>query len=146
MQYGTTCLSIVILTGSMFSLIGCSNSTTSPSAQPHLHQGSLSLGTGPESIKVVNFGSPRTGILSASDDWTNSDNDIDIYLFQATCSIVHIAANEAGCTEEEAIASDTTDRKPATVTSAVTINGYTLVIVNYNDYISDTATYRLEIN
>lgn len=146
MNYGAKYISVMILIGSIFSLIGCSNNTTSPSAQPYLNEGSISLGTGPESIKVVNFGSPQTGILSASVDWANSDNDIDIYLFQATCSIAQIAANEAGCTEEEALASDTTDRKPATLTSAVTVGGYTLIVLNYNDFASDTATYRLEIN
>ena len=146
MNYGAKYLSALILAGPMLSLLGCSDSTTSPSAQPYLNEGSISLGTGPESIKLVNFGSPRTGVLTASVDWTNSDNDIDIYLFQATCSIAQIVANETGCTEDEALSSDTGGRKPATLPSAVTVGGYTHLILNYNEVTSDTATYRVEIN
>ena len=63
MNYGAKYLSALILAGPMLSLLGCSDSTTSPSAQPYLNEGSISLGTGPESIKLVNFGSPRTGVL-----------------------------------------------------------------------------------
>ena len=54
------------------------SSLRTASAQLQIIQGSISLGTGFDSLKVVNFDATRVGTLSASVKWTHAPTTISI--------------------------------------------------------------------
>jgi hypothetical protein len=124
-------------------LAGCGGSPSSPSAQPQLIQGTISLLAG--GGDVVNFTATRAGTLSASVNWTSAENDVDIFLVKANCSVANLVAESAGCAESDTVASDERLVMPAIFSTAVTTGPYTLILSNFSSA-SESATYRLEIN
>ncbi len=123
---------------------GSSSSPSSPSAQPQLIEGTISLLAG--GIDVVNFTATRAGTLSASVNWTSAENDVDIFLVKANCSLANLVAEAAGCAESDTVASDERLVMPAVFSIAVTTGPYTLILSNFFSSASESATYRLEIN
>jgi len=123
---------------------GSSSSPSSPSAQPQLIEGTISLLAG--GIDVVNFTATRAGTLSASVNWTSAENDVDIFLVKANCSLANLVAESAGCAESDTVASDERLVMPAVFSTAVTTGPYTLILSNFFSSASESATYRLEIN
>ena len=134
---------VLIMVCAVFSLAGCGGSSTSPSAQLQIIQGSRSLAAA--GTDVVNFVATRAGSLSASVDWTNADNDIDTFLVGATCSFSDLLTEAAGCAEADTIASDESLAKPAVFTATVAEGAYTLILTMYSGT-TDTVTWRIEIN
>ena len=130
----------------IFNLIGCGGSSTSPSSQPQIIQGSVStdtflLGT----IKLVHFSTTKAGTLSSSVNWNNTNNNFDTYLLKGTCTIAKLLSEESGCAYEDRLAGDESDNKPAVFTAAVSVGAYTLIMA-YEALAADTATYRMEVN
>ena len=124
-------------------LAGCGGSSSSPSAQPQLIEGTISLLAG--GVDVVNFTATRAGTLSASVNWTSAENDVDIFLVKANCSLANLVAESAGCAESDTVASDERLVMPAVFSTTVTTGSYTLILTNFTSA-SESATYRLEIN
>ena len=133
----------VMVTCVALGLAGCGGSSSSPSAQPQLIEGTISLLAG--GIDVVNFTATRAGTLSASVNWTSAENDVDIFLVKANCSVANLVAESAGCAESDTVASDERLVMPAVFSTAVTTGPYTLILSNFSSA-SESATYRLEIN
>ena len=128
----------------ILNLIGCGGSSTSPSSQPQIIQGSVSTDTG-LGIKVVHFSTTKAGTLSSSLNWNNTSNIFDTYLIKGTCSVGQLLLEGPGCEHTDAIAEDISDNKPAVFTSAVSVGAYSFVMA-YLGIANDTATYRIEIN
>jgi hypothetical protein len=128
----------------ILNLIGCGGSSTSPSSQPQIIQGSISTDTG-LGIKVVPFSTTKAGTLSSSVNWSNTTNDFDTYLINGTCSVGQLLLGASGCEYTDAIAEDISHNKPAVFTSAVSVGAYSLVMA-YLGLADDTATYRIEVN
>ena len=134
---------VVIVVGVVFSLAGCGGSSTSPSAQPQIIQGSRTLAEG--GLDVVTFVATRAGSLSASVDWTNADHDIDTFLVGGTCLFSDLLNQVAGCVDGDIRASDDSLAKPAVFTATVAEGAYTLILTMYSGT-TDTVTWRIEIN
>ena len=143
---------VLIMVCAVFSLAGCGGSSTSPSAQPQIIQGSRSLAAA--GTDVVNFVATRAGSLSASVDWTNADHDIDTFLVGGTCLFSDLLNQVAGCVDGDIMASDDSLAKPAVFTATVTERPYTLILSNSGSFIvnfnlfgdANTVTWRIEIN
>jgi len=123
-------------------LAGCGGSPSSPSDQPQLIEGTLSI-PGYDG-NLVNFTATRAGTLSASVDWGSAEIDIDIYLITTTCTYGQLLAESVGCAQADSVAMDESYAKPAVFSHTVTPGAYTLVLVNNDSTVS--ATYRLEIS
>ena len=131
----------------IFNLIGCGGSSTSPSSQSQIIQGSVSTDTGTFllGLKVVHFSTAKAGTLSSSVNWNNTNNDFDTYLLKGTCTIAKLLSEESGCAYEDRLAGDESDNKPSVFTAAVSVGAYTLIMA-YEALAADTATYRMEVN
>jgi len=123
-------------------LAGCGGSPSSPSDQPQLIEGTLSL-PGYDG-NLVNFTATRAGTLSASVDWVSAETDVDLYLLNATCTYGQLLAESVGCAQADSVATDESYAKPAVFSTTVTPGGYTLVLANLGPTVS--VTYRLEIS
>ena len=123
-------------------LAGCGGSPSSPSDQPQLIEGTISL-TAYEG-NLVNFTATRAGTLSASVDWVSAEIDVDLYLLNATCTYGQLLAESVGCAQADSVAMDESYAKPAVFSHPVTPGVYTLVFSNYGPTVS--VTYRLEIS
>ena len=121
---------------------GGGGSPSSASAQPQLIEGTLTLP--PDEIDVVNFTATRAGTLSASVDWGSAENDVDIFLLNATCTLEQLLFDLAGCAWSDSVAKDESYAKPAVFSTTVTPGVYTLVLANLGPTVS--VTYRLEIS
>ena len=129
----------------VFAFTGCGGSPTAPSG-PQVFEGTLLVPSIDDNDGgVFNFTANRAGTLSARVDWTNPETDIDIYLVPGTCTRADLQGDNPGCGVSDAIADDETLNKPAVFTVAVTERAYTFVVTNYSA-VSETVTYRLEIN
>jgi len=123
-------------------LAGCGGSPSSPSDQPQLIEGTLSL-PGYDG-NLVNFTATRAGTLSASVDWVSAETDVDLYLLNATCTYGQLLAESVGCAQADSVAMDESYAKPAVFSTTVTPGVYTLVLDNWGPTVS--VTYRLEIS
>jgi len=123
-------------------LAGCGGSPSSPSDQPQLIEGTISL-PGYDG-NLVNFTATRAGTLSASVDWVSAEIDVDIFLLKATCTLEQLLFDLAGCAWSDSVAKDESYAKPAVFSTTVTPGGYTLVLANLGPTVS--VTYRLEIS
>ena len=94
-------------------LAGCGGSPSSPSVQPQLIEGTISLLAG--GTDVVNFTATRAGTLSASVNWTSAESDVDIFLVKANCSVANLVAESAGCAESDTVASARESREASRV-------------------------------
>ncbi len=123
-------------------LAGCGGSPSSPSDQPQLIEGTISLPA--YDGNLVNFTATRAGTLSASVDWVSAEIDVDIYLLNATCTYGQLLAESVGCAQADSVATDESYAKPAVFSTTVTPGVYTLVLDNWGPTVS--VTYRLEIS
>ena len=131
----------------IFNLIGCGGSSTSPSSQPQIIQGSASTDTFLLGIiKLVHFSTTKAGTLSSSVNWNNASNDFDTYLLKGTCTIAMLLSEESGCAYEDRLAGDESDNKPSVFTVAVSVGAHTLLIGREEVFVDDTVTYRMEVN
>ena len=131
----------------IFNLIGCGGSSTSPSSQPQIIQGSASTDTFLLGIiKLVHFSTTKAGTLSSSVNWNNASNDFDTYLLKGTCTIAMLLSEASGCAYPDRLAGDESDNKPSVFTVAVSVGAHTLLIGREGVFVDDTVTYRMEVN
>lgn len=122
---------------------GKNTTATSPTSGPQTSQGTVALSV--YQLAVVTFRVDSGTTFSSRTDWASASNAFATFVMRGRCTMQQVLLESGGCGEAAAVAKNSAQSKPLTLSTSLQAGDHTFVIANGGPG-SDTVSYRLEGN